>query len=50
VITFEPLRREHLPLLREWLAREHVRRWWHDGGQSLGHAEDAIAGRDPTEY
>jgi aminoglycoside 6'-N-acetyltransferase len=50
VITFEPLRREHLPLLREWLAREHVRRWWHDGGQSLGHAEDALAGRDATEY
>jgi aminoglycoside 6'-N-acetyltransferase len=50
VIAFEPLRREHLPLLREWLAREHVRRWWHDGSQSLGHAEDALAGRDPTEY
>lgn len=50
MIAFEPLRREHLPLLREWLAREHVRRWWHDGGQSLEHAEDALAGRDPTEY
>jgi RimJ/RimL family protein N-acetyltransferase len=50
VIEFEPLRREHLPLLREWLAREHVRRWWRDDGQSLEHAEDALAGRDPTEY
>jgi aminoglycoside 6'-N-acetyltransferase len=50
VIAFEPLRREHLPLLRDWLAREHVRRWWRDGGESLQHAEDAVAGRDPTEY
>ena len=50
MIGFEPLRREHLPLLREWLGREHVRRWWRDGGQSLAHAEDALAGRDPTRY
>jgi len=50
VITFEPLRPEHLPLLRDWLSREHVRRWWRDRGQSLGHAEDALAGRDPTGY
>ena len=50
MITFQPLRREHLPLLSDWLAREHVRRWWRDGGQSLQHAEDALAGRDSTEY
>jgi aminoglycoside 6'-N-acetyltransferase len=50
VITFEPLRPEHLPLVRDWLGREHVRRWWRDRGESLGHAEDALAGRDPTEY
>jgi len=50
VITFQPLRREHLPLLSDWLAREHVRRWWRDGGQSLQHAEDALASLDSTEY
>lgn len=50
MIAFEPLRRADLPLLGEWLGREHVCRWWRDGGQSLQHAEDALAGRDPTEY
>jgi aminoglycoside 6'-N-acetyltransferase len=50
VIAFEPLRADDLPLLEEWLGREHVRRWWRDGGQSLGHAEDALAGRDRTRY
>jgi len=50
VIAFEPLRGEHLPLLRDWLGREHVRRWWRDPDRSLGHAEDALAGRDATKY
>ena len=48
MIAFEPLRREHLRLLRDWLGREHVRRWW--GAESLGHAEDALAGRDASRY
>ncbi|HEY7018305.1 MAG TPA: GNAT family N-acetyltransferase [Gaiellaceae bacterium] len=30
MIAFQPLQREHLPLLAGWLAREHVRRWWRD--------------------
>jgi aminoglycoside 6'-N-acetyltransferase len=50
VIAFEPLRREHLPRLRDWLGREHVRRWWRDAEESFRHAEDALAGRDATEY
>ena len=50
MISFEPLRREHLALLRDWLDREHVRRWWRDGGESLKHAEDSLDGRDSTEY
>jgi aminoglycoside 6'-N-acetyltransferase len=50
VIEFEPLRREHLPLVRDWLGREHVRRWWRDAEESLAHAENALAGRDPTLY
>lgn len=48
MIAFESLRREHLPLLRVWLRREHVRRWW--GDESVTHAEDALAGRDPSMY
>ena len=27
-----------------------MRRWWRDGEESLRHAEDALAGRDATEY
>jgi aminoglycoside 6'-N-acetyltransferase len=50
VITFQPLTADDLPLVRQWLGREHVRRWWRDGGQSLQHAEDALAGRDRTRY
>jgi aminoglycoside 6'-N-acetyltransferase len=49
VIDFEPLRREHLPLLRDWLERDHVRRWWREPEDSLAHYEEALAGRDPTD-
>jgi RimJ/RimL family protein N-acetyltransferase len=28
-ISFTPLARNHLPLLHDWLNREHIRRWWH---------------------
>lgn len=28
--TFEPLAREHLPMLHEWLHRPHVRQWWRE--------------------
>lgn len=47
MIAFEPLSRVHLTLLREWLVCEHVRRWWRDPDESLGHAEEALAGVDP---
>ncbi len=30
MIEFEPLRKEHLSLVREWLARPHIRPWWRD--------------------
>jgi aminoglycoside 6'-N-acetyltransferase len=51
VIDFEPLRREHLPLLREWLGREHVRRWWRDDlDESIAEYAAAIDGRDPSEH
>jgi aminoglycoside 6'-N-acetyltransferase len=50
VIAFEPFQREHLPLLRDWLCREHMRRWWRDPAESLGDVQDALAGRDTTAY
>jgi aminoglycoside 6'-N-acetyltransferase len=30
VIEFRPLEQTDLPLLRKWLERDHVRRWWRD--------------------
>jgi aminoglycoside 6'-N-acetyltransferase len=51
VIAFEPLRHEHLPLLREWLEREHVRRWWRDDlDESMREYGQAIDGLDPTDH
>ena len=50
MIAFEPLRHQQLPLVREWLEREHVRRWWHDSDESLVHCKEALSGRDPTEH
>jgi aminoglycoside 6'-N-acetyltransferase len=38
VIEFRPLEQTDLPLLREWLEREHVRRWWREPiGEELAH-------------
>ena len=51
MIAFEPLRKEDLALLREWLGREHVRPWWRDDfEESLREYEQAIAGLDPTDH
>jgi aminoglycoside 6'-N-acetyltransferase len=51
VIEFEPLRHEHLPLLREWLEREHVRRWWRDSlDDSIAEYAKAIDGLDPSDH
>lgn len=51
MIGFEPLRKEDLPVLREWLGREHVRPWWRDDiEESLREYEQAIAGLDPTDH
>jgi hypothetical protein len=30
VIEFRPLTEDDLPLVEEWLRREHVARWWRD--------------------
>jgi aminoglycoside 6'-N-acetyltransferase len=51
VIAFEPLQRQDLSLLRDWLGRDHVRRWYGRDSidKSIGHYEDALAGRDPSD-
>jgi len=51
VIAFEPLRTEDLPLLREWIRREHVRPWWRDDiEKSMTEYAKAIEGLDKTDH
>lgn len=51
-VGFRRLSEEDLPLLHEWLQREHVRRWWskHDTYEKVAeHYLPAITGTDPTQ-
>lgn len=51
-IDFRPLTASDLPLLYEWLQREHVRRWWTDREtyeEVVEHYLPSIEGRDPTD-
>jgi aminoglycoside 6'-N-acetyltransferase len=51
-VDFRPLTAGDLPLLYEWLGREHVRRWWGEPGsydEAIGEYLAAIEGRDPTD-
>jgi len=51
VIGFRPLRPDDLPLVREWLGREHVRRWWRDPVEvDIAEIGGALEGREPTDY
>jgi aminoglycoside 6'-N-acetyltransferase len=51
VIEFQPLRKDDLTLVRAWLEREHVRRWWRDSlDESIAEYEHAIKGLDPTDH
>jgi aminoglycoside 6'-N-acetyltransferase len=51
VIEFQPLRKDDLPLVRDWLGREHVRKWWRDSlDESIAEYEKAIEGLDPSEH
>jgi RimJ/RimL family protein N-acetyltransferase len=50
-IEFRPLTADDLPLLHEWLQREHVRRWWKEHKsyeEVVEHYLPAIEGREPT--
>jgi aminoglycoside 6'-N-acetyltransferase len=51
VIEFQPLRKDDLTLVRAWLQREHVRRWWRDSlDESIAEYEQAIDGLDPSDH
>ena len=51
MIEFQPLRKDDLPLVRDWLEREHVRKWWRDSlEESIAEYENAIEGLDPSEH
>src|SRR5690349_18635881 len=51
-ISFRPMTRADLPVVHEWLNREHVRRWWRDS-RRLEQVEarygPAIDGDEPTQ-
>ena len=49
MIEFLPPATRDLPLVREWLAQEHVRLWWRDPPGSLAGYEAAIDGDDLTD-
>jgi hypothetical protein len=51
-IDFRRLDEEDLPLLHEWLQRDHVTRWWdkHQTYEEVAsHYLPAISGTDPTD-
>jgi aminoglycoside 6'-N-acetyltransferase len=52
-VRFRPLRESDLPLLHEWLQREHVRRWWRDSrtlDETVAHYLPSIRGEEPTDH
>jgi len=51
VIEFRPLSEDDLPVVEEWLRRDHVARWWRDDiDESLAEYRAAIEGREPTDH
>jgi aminoglycoside 6'-N-acetyltransferase len=51
VIEFPPLTEEDLPLVADWLGREHVVPWWRDSiEESSAEYRAAMEGRDPTDH
>ena len=51
-IGFRPLTADELPLLYEWLQREHIQRWWTDRetyDEVVQHYLPAIEGSEPTD-
>jgi RimJ/RimL family protein N-acetyltransferase len=51
VIEFRPLTEDDLPLVEQWLRREHVARWWRDEiDESIAEYRAALEGREPTDH
>jgi aminoglycoside 6'-N-acetyltransferase len=51
MIAFRPLAEADIPLIEEWLGREHVARWWRDdAAESLAEYRAALQGREPTDH
>jgi len=51
-VHFRRLEVGDLPLLHDWLGREHVRRWWGERGsydRVVEHYLPAIEAREPTD-
>lgn len=51
--VFRPLGREDFPMLGDWLARSHVRTWWHHDPSPSSLEEDfgpGVDGEDAVEY
>ena len=51
MIEFPPLAEADLPLVADWLRRDHVARWWRDDvDESIAEYRAAIEGSDPTKH
>lgn len=51
MIEFRPLTEDDLPLVEQWLRREHVARWWRDEiDESIAEYRAALEGREPTDH
>lgn len=47
-LGFAEAAREHLPMLRKWLAEPHVREWWGDPDREFDLIRAMVEGRDTT--
>ena len=52
-LSFRRLTESDLPLLHDWLQRDHVRRWWGDTTtleETAAHYGPALRGGEPTDH
>ena len=47
-ISFQPVTRDDLPMLKGWLEAPHMREWWGEPDEELGFIEDMVEGRDTS--
>ena len=48
-ISFRPVVKKDLSMLRSWMEQPHWREWWGDPETELGYVVDMIEGRDTTK-